>query len=257
MVYAHAVGIGEHARRLLRSAIALSTTAPPTHTHDGPRPGSLTRGAAAKGNGEGNDNCIRRTADVTTRFSHGRFPWWTSARPASRSSCVIHRALSVCPSGPIYIPPSSKLTFHRREEERRGGRASSRSIIRRTGASGGLGKVLRELSETQQWAPTISTGEQRVCMTLLTMIPPSGRVRRGSSEDEVISQFTNPPRGFRSRLPYNSPLHCPLPFFPIPAPSSEPHNWSNSLPSFIVWGAVPRKSLPTDRPPDDLIVALS
>ena len=159
---------------------------------------------------------------MTTRFSHGRFPGRVSAGPASRSSCVIHRALSVCPSGPIYIPPSSKLTFHRREEERRGGRASSRSIIRRTGASGGLGKVLRELSETQQWAPTISTGEQRVCMTLLTMIPPSGRVRRGSSEDEVISQFTNPPRGFRSRLPYNSPLHCPLPFFPIPAPSSEP-----------------------------------
>ena len=140
--------------------------------HDGPRPGSLTRRAAARGNGEGNDNCIRRTADVTTRFSHGRFPGWTSAGPASRSSCVIHRALSVCPSGPIYIPSSSKLTFHRREEERRGGRASSRSIIRRTGASGRLGKVLRQLSETQQWVP-ISTGEQRVCMTLLTMIPPS------------------------------------------------------------------------------------
>ena len=116
--------------------------------------------------------------------------------------------------------------------------------------------MLRELSETQQWAPTISTGEQRVCVTLLTMIPPSGRVRRGSSEDEVISQFTNPPRGFRSRLPYNSPLHCPLPFFPIPAPSSEPHNWSNSLPSFIVWAAVPRKSLPTDRPTDRLMILL-
>ena len=167
------------------------------------------------------------------------------------------RALSVCPSGPIYIPPSSKLTFHRREEERRGGRASSRSIIRRTGASGGLGKVLRQHRETQQWAP-ISTGEQRVCMTLLTMIPPSGRVRRGSSEDEVISQFTNPPRGFRSRLPYNSPLHCrPSSLLPDSCPVVRAHNWSNSLPSFIVWGAVPRKSLPTDRPPDDLIVALS
>ena len=201
---------------------------------------------------------------MTTRFSHGRFPGRVSARPASRSSCVIHRALSVCPSGPIYIPPSSKLTFHRREEERRGGRASSRSIIRRTGASGGLGKVLRQLSETQQWAPTISTGEQRVCMTLLTMIPPSGRVRRGSSEDEVISQFTNPPRGFRSRLPDNRPLHCPLPFFPIPAPSSASEPIIGVILSRLLlcgpqeiegWAAL--RCRPTDRPPDDLIVVLS
>ena len=119
--------------------------------------------------------------------------------------------------------------------------------------------MLRELSETQQWAPTISTGEQRVCMTLLTMIPPSGRVRRGSSEDEVISQFTNPPRGFRSRLPYNSPLHCPLPFFPIPAPSSEPII-GVILSRLLLCGPQEiegRAPLSTDRPPDDLIVALS
>ena len=50
---------------------------------------------------------------------------------------------------------------------------------------------------------------------------------------------------------------APSPPLPSSLSPAEPHNWSNSLPSFIVRATVTGKSTERPRPPDELIVALS